>query len=106
MTAEVVVLTGPDCVSACDDFTAVMKDSGVARIAGMPPAAGDSPVRVRVPLELADGTSFGVVLTVAVNRRPNGAVLEGAPDMPSVPVFPSAANRGRYLDTVLGAVGF
>src|SRR5262249_16000754 len=50
-----VVLTGPSCVSACDLFVAPIRNNGIAKLAGMSPAAADSPIRYWAKLRLADG---------------------------------------------------
>ncbi len=102
---QVALLAGPGCVSSCDNFVALMKDHGLAKLAGLAPRGGDSPVRLPLEVKLKDGQSSArFILTVAVNHRPGGAVLEGAPPAPDVPVYPSATNRGGYLDAVLAVL--
>jgi hypothetical protein len=103
---EAIVLTGPGCVSACDNFVSVMKDNNIAKLAGMPSAAADSPHRYWAELSLADGEAFDLVLTVAVSDRPgtNGVVLEGHPPAIDFPVSPTPSNRGGYLNAVLGTI--
>jgi hypothetical protein len=105
--ASAVVITGPYCASSCDNFAVLMKDAANARIVGMPARAADSPVRVNFTARLADGKSAAsFVLTVAVNKRATGAVVEGVPAALDVAVFPSAATRGAMPEAVLAAVGW
>jgi hypothetical protein len=105
--AAVVVVTGPNCASSCDNFAVLMKDAAKAKIVGMPARAADSPVRVRFTARLGDEKSTATfVLTVAVNKRISGAVVEGTPVALDVAIFPSAATRGKLPEAVLGAVGW
>ena len=59
-------------------------------------------------LPLADGTAFDLELTVGISYRPNTnhVVLEGNAPALDFPLYPSAKNRGRYLDEVLEMVRF
>jgi hypothetical protein len=85
----------------------MMKDSGLAKLAGMPSAGADSPVRLPLDLPLKNGKDkVAFVLTVGVNHRSNGKILEGTPPAPDYPVYPSAATRGKYLEAVLAAAGW
>jgi hypothetical protein len=104
--AAVVLLTGPDCVSSCDNYVSLIRDNGLGKLAGLPPRGGDSPVRLPLVRSLQNGQPFSFVLTVAVNYRPGGQVLEGNPPAPDFPVAPSASNRGKYLEAVLSAVAW
>lgn len=103
---EVVILTGPGCFSSCDNFVAMMKDSGLAKLAGTPPAGADSPLRLPLTAPLKNGARVTFVLSVAVNRRENGEILEGGPPLLDHPVYPTGATRGRYLEVVLSTIGW
>jgi hypothetical protein len=100
-----VVLTGPECVSACDQFVAMMKDNGLAKLAGLPPAAADSTRRYWVSMPLADGEAFDLVVTVAVSDHPGTQTpLEAHPPELDFPVMSTSANRGSYLTAVMAAI--
>jgi hypothetical protein len=99
------LLTGPDCASSCDDFVAVLHDNKLARSVGMPTHGADSPVRVPLALKLADGTSVTLQLTIGVNQRPGGQIVEGDPTPVDVPLYTTASNATGYLDAVLSTVG-
>lgn len=77
--AEVVVLTGPDCMSSCDQFAAIMKDNGIATLAGLDPRGGHSPFRAAVELKLKNGAAFKITVTTGVGLRPDGSALDGNP---------------------------
>lgn len=103
----IAVLTGPSCLSACDDFVSIMARNGLAKTVGVASAAADSPFRFPIALELANGTSFDLEVTVGVSYHPKGgAILEGNPVPVVVPVRPTAANRGSYLASALSALGW
>ena len=102
-----VVLTGPGCLSSCDLFVSTMSANGIARVAGEPSGAGDSPFRATLTRALADGTPVHHMLTVGASFHPGSDTpLEGNPVTVDVPVRRTLANRGRYLDAVLTAVGW
>lgn len=105
---ETVVLAGPSTFSSGDMFVTIMKDNGIARLAGMPSGAGDAPYRWRLDYPLADGTRVSLRLTTAVSFRPHtdGLTVEGNPPPLDHPLYPTAARQDRYLDAVLDAVGW
>ncbi|MBK8167770.1 MAG: hypothetical protein IPK64_17625 [bacterium] len=105
---ETVVLCGPATFSSGDMFVTLMKDNGVAKLAGMPSGAGDAPYRWTLDYPLADGTRVTLRLTNAVSYRPytGGLTVEGNPPALDFPVFPTRANAAAYLDSVLAAVGW
>lgn len=105
---ETVVLAGPSTFSSGDMFVSIMKDNGIARLAGMPSGAGDSPYRWFLDYPLADGTKVTLRLTTAVSYRPNsdGVTIEGNPAPLDHPLYPTRANSGALLDSVLTAVGW
>lgn len=102
--AALVVLAGPGCVSSCDNYVSLLRDNGLAKLAGLSPRGADSPVRLPLAFALKNGQGFRYVLTVAVNLRPGSEVLEGNPPAPDFPVPPTAANRGTYLEAVLSSI--
>lgn len=103
-TWKAAVLTGPYCVSACDDFVSIMKDNGIATSIGMPSAAADAPFQYAMPIVFANRKSLDVTLTVGVSLRPGTTtILEGNPPSIDVPLLPSASNRGQYLDAAIAA---
>lgn len=105
---ETVVLAGPLTFSSGDMFVSIMKDNGIARLAGMPSGAGDAPYRWQLDYPLADGTRVTLRLTTAVSYRPNTdqVTLEGNPPALDHPVYPTRTNSGALLDSVLTAVGW
>jgi hypothetical protein len=105
LTGGAALFTGPDCVSACDDFVASLHDNGLATSIGMPTCGADSPVRVPLELTLTDGTTkVSLELTVGENLRPGGQILEGHPPHVDVPLYPTKANAGKYLAAALSAL--
>lgn len=105
LALSAVVLTGPRCFSSCDDFVSVMSANGIALLAGQPSGAGDSPFRFGVEVPSDGTTVVRHVVTVGISRHPGEDLpLEANPRPIDVPVVPSRANRGRYLDAVLQAV--
>lgn len=105
---ETVVLCGPATFSSGDMLVTLLKDNGIAKLAGMPPGAGDAPYRWTLDYQLADGTRVTLRLTNAVSYRPHtgGLTVEGNPPTLDVPVYPTCANAAAYLDSVLAAVGW
>jgi len=105
---ETVVLCGPATFSSGDMFVTLMKDNGIAKLAGMPSGAGDAPYRWRLDYPLADGTKVTLRLTTAVSYRPNsgGIIIEGNPPTVDYPVYPTRTNAEALLDSVLATVGW
>lgn len=105
---ETVVLCGPATFSSGDMFVTIMKDNGLAKLAGMPSGAGDAPYRWKLDYPLADGTKVTLRLTAAVSYRPNsgGIICEGNPPAVDYPMYPTGANADTQLDSVLAAVGW
>lgn len=105
---ETVVLAGPSTFSSGDMFVTIMKDNGIAKLAGMPSGAGDAPYRWKLDYPLADGTKVGLRLTTAVSYRPNsdGVIIEGNPPTLDYPVYPTRTNSETQLDSVLTAAGW
>lgn len=79
---KTAVLVGPKCVSACDQFVAIMKDNGIAKIIGLPTNGGHSPFRAFLPIQLVNGAILKLKITVGEGIRPNGEPLEGNPAIP------------------------
>ena len=105
---ETVVLCGPATFSSGDMLVTIMKDNGIAKLAGMPSGAGDAPYRWKLDYPLADGTKVTLRLTTAVSYRPNSdhVIIEGNPPAVDFPVYPTRANADGFLDSVLTAVGW
>jgi len=105
---ETVVLAGPSTFSSGDMFVTLMKDNGLARLAGMPSGAGDAPYRWSLDYPLADGTKVTLRLTTAVSYHPgsDGVTIEGNPSPLDHPLYPTRANSAAFLDSVLTAVGW
>jgi hypothetical protein len=89
----VAVLTGPFCVSACDDFVSIIKDNGMGTLVGMPTASGDAPFQYPLPITFANGVTVDLTLTIGDSLRPNTTtILEGHPAAIDVPLPPTADN--------------
>jgi hypothetical protein len=100
----VSVLTGPFCVSACDDFVSIIADNAMGKLVGMPTASGDSPFQYALPITFANGEVVDLTLTVGDSLRPGTTtIVEGHPATIDFPLRPSADNRGRYLDAAIAA---
>ena len=89
-------------------FVTLMKDNGLAKLAGMPSGAGDAPYRWTLDYPLADGTKVTLRLATAVSYRPRtaGVPIEGNPPPLDYPVYPTRANAAAFLDSVLAAAGW
>jgi hypothetical protein len=107
-TVPVAVLTGPFCMSSCDDFVSILRDNGMVKVAGMASAGADSPFRFPIALEFANGTGVDLEVTVGISHRPDaaGTILEANPPPVDVAVRPTAENRGGYLKAVVAALGW
>lgn len=81
---KVFVLTGPRCVSSCDQFVAIMKDNGIAKIVGLPTNGGHSPYRAFLPMRLKNDSIFKIKITTGEGYRPNGEPTEGNPVSPDI----------------------
>jgi hypothetical protein len=101
------VLTGPRCFSACDDFVAIMRDSGIAKTIGQPTGAGDAPYSYDMAIPLAGTRAASLHLTVGVSFHPGTHTpLEGHPVAIDVLFAPSADNRGRYASEAFARAPF
>lgn len=102
---DTVVLCGPGTFSSGDMFVTIMKDNGIARLAGMPSGAGDAPYRWALDYPLADGTRVRLRLTTAVSYRPNsaGIIIEGNPPPLDIPLYPTRGNAGAIVEAALEA---
>jgi hypothetical protein len=105
---EAVVLAGPSTFSSGDMFVSLMKNNGIARLAGMPSGAGDAPYRWSLDYPLADGTMVTLRLTTAVSYHPgtDNVTIEGNPPPLDLPLYPTAANAEALLDSALTAAGW
>jgi hypothetical protein len=97
---KTALLTGPYCVSSCDQFAAVFLDNGFGPVVGLPPAGASSPSRADVKLKLADGEEFSLGLSFGITYRPNGEVLEGNPARPTKTLYPGPNYLRRVLDSL------
>ncbi len=106
-TFTTAILTGPLCLSACDDFVSIMRDNGLATLVGTPSAGADSPYRYPVSLPLAKG-SVDLEVTVGVSYRPTPGheILEGHSPAVDKIVRQAASNRADYLGSVITALGW
>ena len=99
------VLAGPRCFSACDDFVSIFRDNEIAPTLGQPTGAGDSPYSYDLALPLQDGSAATLHVTVGVSFHPGTSTpLEAHPAVIDVALPPTRANRGRYVEAVLGRV--
>ena len=102
---ELIVISGPECYSSCDQNVAIFKTNGIAKLAGMPTAAGSSPSRIDSKFKLNNGSFFTMSLTTVVTLLPNGEVLEGNPVPLDILLYPSTKNKFNYLKSVMAING-
>ena len=100
---KTALLTGPYCISSCDQFAAVFLDNGFGEVVGLPPAGASSPTRADARLKLADGETFSMTFSFGVTYRPNGEVLEGNPARPTKTMYPGPDYLRRVLDSLAPA---
>jgi len=85
---NVAVLSGPGCISSCDQFVSLIKDNNIGRVVGLPSRGADSPTRAKKEFVFKNGEKFSMVFTTAIGYRPNGELLEGNPASVEYYLFP------------------
>jgi hypothetical protein len=99
---NIVVVSGPECSSSCDDFVRRIKDNNIGKVVGLSGDASGSPTRYTYALSLKDGTEFSIKMTIATFLSPDGKKdLEGDTVKVDIPIYPSKDNRGNYIRSVL-----
>ncbi|MFA6584546.1 MAG: S41 family peptidase [Elusimicrobiaceae bacterium] len=93
----VAVLSGPFCVSACDQFVSTFKDNDMGRFFGLPSRGGTMPSSIRKEFALDNGEKFHIRLAIGKGYRPNGEILEGNPPAPDFFLYP----QDNYIQTML-----
>jgi hypothetical protein len=94
------LLTGPYCVSSCDQFVSTFADNKMGEIVGLPGRGASAPFRGRRRFRLADGETFAITLNTSVTERPNGEVLEGNPSRPTRFQYPGRNGLREALDSL------
>ncbi|OGR42231.1 MAG: hypothetical protein A2X28_09465 [Elusimicrobia bacterium GWA2_56_46] len=94
------LLTGPRCVSSCDQFAAIFTDNGIGTQLGLPTRGASAPFRTPYDFTLANGDHFSITFNSGITYRPNGEPLEGNPPTPGNPVYP----RENYLRKILDSL--
>lgn len=94
---RMAVLSGPYCVSSCDQFVSVFADNRMGPVLGLPSQGESSPARGEARFKMANGESFGLTLGIAETFRANGQPLEGNPARPADPTYPSDGYLRRVL---------
>jgi len=94
---DTAVLSGPLCVSSCDQFLSIFKYNGMGRVLGLPSRGGTMPSGMDEEFVLKNGDRFSIRLPTGIGYRPDGEALEGNPAMPDVFLYP----RENYLRTML-----
>jgi hypothetical protein len=101
---ETVLLTGPRCMSSCDQFAAILQDNHIAKIAGLSPRGGHSPFRSDLSLKLKDGSVFKIGVTTGLGFRSDGdklgVSLDGHPALPDIKLWP----EGFAIDETVSRV--
>ena len=95
---ETALLTGPYCVSSCDQFVAAFADNAMGEVVGLPGCGASAPFRGRRKFNLADGETFSITLNTGLTLRPNGEVLEGNPPVPTRLMYPRRNGLREALD--------
>ena len=94
------LLTGPYCVSSCDQFVSTFADNAMGEVVGLPSRGASAPFRGRRKFRLADGETFTITLNTSVTERPNGEVLEGNPSRPTRFLYPRRNGLREALDSL------
>ncbi len=76
---NLAILSGPRCVSACDQVVAIIRDNALGKVVGLPARGGHAPFRAPKDMLLKNGQVFTMVFNTGVGYRPNGEPLEGNP---------------------------
>lgn len=84
----VAILSGPGCISSCDQFVAIAKDNNTGAIVGLPSRGGHSPMRAPKEFALKNGDKFSMIFSAGIGYRPNGEPLEGNPAKVDYYLFP------------------
>jgi len=85
---NLAILSGPGCVSSCDQFVAIIADNNLGRIVGLPSRGAHSPMRAPKEFTLKNGDKFSMIFTTGIGYRPNGEPLEGNPAKVDNYLFP------------------
>jgi hypothetical protein len=101
-----IIISGPKCFSSCDQTVAIFKTNGIGQLAGMPPAAGSSPSRIRTRFKLANEIVFEMELTPVLTMLPNGEPLEGNTLTVDYPFLLSLENEKNYLIKLIKSTAF
>lgn len=93
------LLSGPHCVSSCDQFVSIFADNRMGPVFGLPSQGESSPARGARRFTLANGRHFNLILSTGRTYRANGQVLEGNPAGPAKPEYPTPGYLRRLLAT-------
>jgi len=94
---DVAVLSGPLCVSSCDQFVSIFKYNDMGRVFGLPSRGGTMPSGMEEEFVLKNGDKFSVRLPTGIGYKPDGEALEGNPPIPDFFLFP----QENYLRIML-----
>lgn len=84
---KLYILSGPQCLSSCDQFVSIIKDNGLGTILGLPSQGSHAPFRANKTFSLANGQKFTFQVVNGVGYRANGELLEGNPPQPDVKFY-------------------
>ncbi len=85
---NIFILSGPYCLSSCDQFVSILRDNDLAIMLGLPSQGSHAPFRANKKFSLANGQEFSFHVVNGVGYRPNGEPLEGNPAEPLVKFYP------------------
>jgi len=85
---NLAIVTGTGCASACDNFTSVMLDNGLAKVVGLPSNGGATPYNATKEFALKNGVKFTLRISAGFAIRPNGESLDGNPAVVEYYLFP------------------
>lgn len=97
------VLIGPQCISACDQFSSILKSNKVGKLIGMSTSGSTAPFRVTIELNLKNRMKILAQLPSAVNYDPDEKPIEGHPIKPDIVIRPTPMNYFDYLNALLEA---
>lgn len=98
---NVAVLSGPVCMSSCDQFVAMVKDNGIGKVLGLPSRGADSPMRAQKAFSLKNGDKFSLIFSAGNGYRPNGELLEGNPAKVDYYLYPEDGYIGKMEQVLL-----
>jgi len=91
------ILSGPKCMSSCDQFVSIVKDNNIGQVVGLPSRGAHSPMRAKKESGLKNGDKFSMIFTTGIGYRANGEPLEGNSAKVDYYLFPEDDYIGKII---------